>query len=150
MKSAGWVRYAIAGVVLYALVRIAPTVDSMRGFMLGACYFLAGVCAIAVALSVLEYTTIDLGRKWRARVFDACGLMDFNGDPCMLPNGHHDHEHATAWVVVDRGTQPHDLIIEHRHRFDDVAAEGRVERRYGRGQLAKVMRGGDVPETAAK
>lgn len=143
------VRYAAAAVVLYAVMRAAPTVDGMRDVMFGALYFLGAVCAVSMAVSLCEYVAIDFGKKWRARVFDPCGVLDFNGEPCMLPDGHGAREHATGWVVTDAGTATL-LTIEQRHRFDDVAAEGRIERRYGRGQLAKVMSNGDVPTPVGK
>lgn len=145
MKRDSWIRVAIVGVVLYVLMRVAPTVDGMQAFAFASLYFLGGVCAIAVALSVAEMTVLDLGKKFRDRWFDACGVLDFNGAPCMLPDGHTDREHATAWVECSR-----DGTIEHRHRFDDVTAEGREEKRRGRGQLPKVSRTGTAAETATK
>lgn len=139
----GAARWILGTALLIVVVRATPTVEGMRSLMFGGLYLLCAVCAVSLSLSIAEKTLIDLAAKWRARSFDPCGVMDFSGRPCMLPDTHADREHATAWQPTEA-----DEAIEQRHRFDDVASEGRDERRYARGQLKRVTRTGAVAEPA--
>lgn len=136
MDRAG--RYIVAALLIYVVIRVAPTVETMSALFVGSLYVLGAMFALVFAAFMAEYVTIEAGKKWDARVFDACGILHADGRPCLLPQGHRDTEHATAWTVCDN-----DHSIEHRHRFDDTG--DRLERRAARGQLPKVNRVGEVP-----
>lgn len=140
MKLSTPTRLVIAVLMVYVLIRLEPTPAAMRGFMFGCLYFLGGLVAASLALSIVERTITAAGEHWAARTFDACGVLHVDGRPCMLPDGHRHLEHATVWT--DAPTLEGEVRIETRHRFDDTG--DRVERRIARGQLPKVTRGGEV------